>query len=100
MAKLQFDPITYQFYYRCRSEESAPATAAGFGWDPIRRRYFTEDPMVAMALASRGDNYVKHLLADALEATASHKRPGGAGRLRSYAPVTASTSIAASNSVH
>src|SRR3974377_449172 len=78
MAKLLFDPVTYQFYYRCHSEESAPATAAGFGWDPIRRRYYTEDPIVAMAWASRGDNYVKHLLADALEATASYKHPEGA----------------------
>jgi hypothetical protein len=100
MAKLQFDPITYQFYYRCRSEESAPATAAGFGWDPIRRRYFTEDPMVAMALASRGDNYVKHLLADALEGAASYKHPRTTNGSRRYAPGTASISIAASNSTH
>ena len=99
MAKLQFDPITYQFYYRSRSEESAPATAAGFGWDPIRRRFYTEDPIVAMALANRGDNYVKHLLADALETTAFHERPDGAGGSRRYAPGTASTSIV-SNSTH
>ena len=100
MAKLLFDPVTYQFYYRCHSEENAPGTAAGFGWDPIRRRYYTEDPMVAMALASRGDNYVKHLLADALEATASYKHPGGAAGSRRYTPRTADISIAASNSVH
>jgi hypothetical protein len=100
MAKLLFDPVTYQFYYRCHSEESAPATAAGFGWDPIRRRYYTEDPIVAMALASRGDNYVKHLLADALEATASYKHPEGAAGSRRYTPRTADISIAASNSVH
>jgi hypothetical protein len=99
MAKLQFDPITYQFYYRCRSEESAPATAAGFGWDPIRRRFCTEDPMVAMALANRGDNYVKHLLADALETTAFQERPDGAGGSRRYAPGTAGISIAPT-SVH
>lgn len=99
MAKLLFDPITYQFYYRCPSEESAPATAAGFGWDPIRRRFYTEDPMVAMALASRGDNYVKHLLADALETTAFHKPPEGAGGSRRYAPGTASISYL-SNSTH
>ena len=86
MAKLLFDPITYQFYYRCHSEESAPATAAGFGWDPIHRRYYTEDPMVAMALANRGNNYVKHLLADALEATASYKHPEGASGSPGYAP--------------
>ena len=100
MAKLLFDPITYQFYYRCRSEESAPATAAGFGWDPIRRRYYTEDPMVAMALASRGDNYVKHLLADALEATASYRHPEGAVGSRRYAPGTANISIAGSSLAH
>jgi len=100
MAKLLFDPITYQFYYRCRSEESTPATAAGFGWDPIRRRYYTEDPMVAMALASRGDNYVKHLLVDALEATASYRHPEGAVRSRGYAPGTANISIVGSSLAH
>ena len=100
MAKLLFDPITYQFYYRCRSEESTPATAAGFGWDPIRRRHYTEDPMVAIALASRGDNYVKHLLADVLEATASYGHPEGAGGSRRYAPGTANISIAASSVAH
>jgi hypothetical protein len=99
MAKLQFDPVTYQFYYRCRSEESAPATAAGFGWDPVRRRFYTEDPMVAMALASRGDDYVKHLLADALETTALHKCPEGVGGSRRYAFGTASIAIT-SNTVH
>ena len=99
MAKLQFDPVTYQFYYRCRSEESAPATAAGFDWDPVRRRLYTEDPMVAMALASHGDNYVKHLLADALETKALHKCPEGACGSRRNAPGTASISIT-SNSVH
>ena len=100
MARLLFDPVTYQFYYRCRSEESAPATAAGFGWDPIRGRYYTEDPMVAMALANRGNNYVKHLLADALEATASYKRPECVGGSHRYAPGTASVPIAAANSAH
>jgi hypothetical protein len=99
MTKLLFDPVTYQFYYRCRLEESAPATAAGFGWDPIRRRFYTEDPKVAMALASRGDNYVKHLLADALETTALHKRPEGAGGSRRYTPGTASISYSP-NSTH
>ena len=100
MVKLRFDPVTYQFYYRCRSEESAPATAAGFGWDPIRRRHFTEDPMVAIALASRGDNYVKRLLADALEATASYKHRERASGSRRYAPRTADISIAGSSVVH
>jgi hypothetical protein len=67
MAKLLFDPVTYQFYYRCRSEETAPPIAAGFGWDPIRRRYCTDDPSVAMSLAKYGDTYVKRLLADVVE---------------------------------
>src|SRR5271157_2914473 len=66
MSKLRFDPITYQFYIRSAAEDGAPARAAGFGWDPVRRRYYTEDPKVAVGLASSGDNYVKHLLADAL----------------------------------
>jgi hypothetical protein len=55
--------------------------------------------MVAMALASRGDNYVKHLLADALETAALHKHPEGASGSRRWASVTASTSIV-SNSTH
>lgn len=67
MPKLKFDPVTYQFYYRCLAEDGSHAKSAGFGWDPIRRRYCTEDPNVAASLASRGDNYVKHVLADALE---------------------------------
>ena len=68
MAKLRFDPITYHFYYQCRSEERGPAIAAGFGWDPVRRRYCTDDPIVAMSLARYGDTYVKQLLADVVEA--------------------------------
>ena len=48
MAKLRFDPVTYQFYYQCPPQEGAPAKAAGFGWDPIRRRYYTEDPTIAV----------------------------------------------------
>jgi hypothetical protein len=98
MTKLLFDPITYQFYYRCRSEESAPATAAGFGWDPIRRRYYTENPTVALSLASRGDSYVKLLLADVLEATRSHKLLGRAGR-QQWVPGANGTSIQ-SRTVH
>jgi hypothetical protein len=81
MVKLVFDPITCQFSCRCRSEESAPATTAGFGWDPIRRRFYTEYP-------------IKHLLADALETTAFHERPDGAGGSRRYAPGTAGISEA------
>jgi hypothetical protein len=99
MARLLFDPVTYQFYYRCRSEESAPAKAAGFGSDPIRRRFYTEDPEVAFALASRGDNYVKHLLADALENAASRKHPEVAVGSRRHVQGTVSISIT-SNSFH
>ena len=77
MAKLLFDPVTYQFYYCCRSEDRAPAIVAGFGWDPIRRRYSTDDPTVAMSLAEYGDTYVKRLLADVVETVAvpaNHKK--------------------------
>ena len=66
MSKLHFDPVTYQFYYRCPNADGAPARAAGFRWDPLRRRYYTLDPKVAAGLASRSDNYVKLLLADTL----------------------------------
>ena len=99
MAKLLFDPAAYQFYYRCRPEESAPAIAAGFGWDPIRRRYYTEDPMVAMVLGSRGDAYVKQLLADALEAAAPRKRHEAAGTQQRSAPAGMPISML-SNSIH
>jgi hypothetical protein len=99
MAKLRFDPLAYQFYYRCRPEDSAPAIAAGFGWDPIRRRYYTEDPMVAIVLAGRGDNYVKQLLADALEAAAPRKRPEAAGRRQKVAPAAMHISMR-SNRIH
>ena len=48
--------------------------------------------MVAMALASCGDDHVQLLLADAVEVTAPHKYPGRASGSRSI-PI-------ASNSVH
>jgi hypothetical protein len=99
MPKLLFDPVAYQFYYRCRPEDSTPAIAAGFGWDPIRRRYYTEDPMVAIVLASRGDDYVKQLLADALETAVPRKRPEAAGRRQKSAPAVVPISML-SNSVH
>lgn len=99
MAKLLFDPVAYQFYYRCRPEDSAPAIAAGFGWDLIRRRYYTEDPMAAMVLGSRGDGYVKQLLADALEAAAPHKRHRALGRRENSAPAAMPISML-SNSIH
>jgi hypothetical protein len=99
MARLLFDPVTYQFYYRCRPEDGAPAIAAGFGWDPIRRRYYTEDPMVAMVMGSRGDGYVKQLLADALEAAVPLKRHGAAGRRHKLAPAAMPISML-SNSIH
>ena len=99
MAKLLFDPVAYQFYYRCRPEDSAPAIAAGFGWDPIRRRYYTEDPMVAMVLGSRGDAYVKHLLADALEAAVPRKRHQAAKTRQRLAAAAMPISML-SNSIH
>jgi hypothetical protein len=99
MAKLLFDPVAYQFFYRCRPEDSAPAIGAGFRWDPIRRRYYTEDPMVAMVLGSRGDGYVKQLLADALEAAAPRKRHGALGRRQYSAPAPMPISML-SNSIH
>ena len=77
MSKLRFDPVAYQFYYRCRAEECEEARAAGFGWDPVRRRYYTEDPGVAMCLAGRGDSYVRHLLADAIGLAALGRCPRG-----------------------
>ena len=73
MAKLRFDPVTYQFYYQCPPQEGAPAKAAGFGWDPIRRRYYTEDPTIAVNLEVSADSYAKLLLADVLSAAPSHK---------------------------
>lgn len=73
MPKLLFDPVTYQFYYRCHPDAGGPARVAGFSWDPVRRRYYTLDPKVAAGLASRGDDYVRLLLADALETDVLHE---------------------------
>ena len=74
MSTLRFDPITYQFYYRCRAEESNQARAAGFRWDPIRRRYYTEDPGVAVCLARCGDRYVRQLLAETIGSASQYRR--------------------------
>ena len=71
MPKLRFDPVTYQFYYRCASHDGAAPKTAGFGSDPIRRRYFTEDPNVAASLESHGDFYASLLLTDVLAAVTS-----------------------------
>ena len=73
MAKLRFHPVSYQFYYQCPPQEGAPAKAAGFGWDPIRRRYYTEDPSIAVNFEACADSYAKLLLADVLSAAPSHK---------------------------
>jgi len=73
MTKLKFDPVTYQFYYRCLPEEGARAKAAGFRWDPIRRRYYTEDPSIAVNFEACADSYAKLLLADVLSAAPSHR---------------------------
>jgi hypothetical protein len=77
MSKLRFDPVTYQFYYRCGAQESEEARAAGFGWDPLRRRYYTEDPGVAICLARRGDAYVRQLLAEAVGSVSCRGRARG-----------------------
>ena len=88
MPRLRFDPVTYQFYYRCRPGEVARAKAAGFEWDPIRGRYYTEDPHVAVGLAGNGDNYVLDLLADVLG-----EEPACAGTPERLAHAHGSTSI-------
>jgi len=66
MSRLRFDPRTYQFYVKLDQEQSSRAKAAGFRWDPLRRRYYTADPSVAKCVADCGDGYVKRLLADIL----------------------------------
>lgn len=73
MTKLRFDPVTYQFYYRCPPEDGARAKAAGFRLDPVRRRYYTEDPSIAVNLEACADSYAKLLLADVLGAAPSHQ---------------------------
>ena len=73
MTKLRFDPVTYQIYYQCPPQEGAPARAAGFGWDPNRRRYYTEDPSIAVNFEACADSYAKLLLADVLSAAPSQK---------------------------
>ena len=68
MSKLRFDPTTYQFYFRSTPSDSRAKTT-GFRWDPLRRRYYTDNPSVAISMADCGDRYVKHLLADILGVT-------------------------------
>jgi hypothetical protein len=92
MPKLRFDPITYQFDYRCRPEERASAHTAGFDWDPIRGRYYTGDPHVAAALAGSGDDYVMGLLADVLGAEFACGRPAAAELSPQWAAGTAKIS--------
>jgi hypothetical protein len=94
MPKLRFDPLTYQFYYRGRPEERAKAHTAGFDWDPIRRRYYTEDPHVAVALANSGDDYVLELLTDVLGDAAVRGLPAEAYSSPQWAAAIASGSIA------
>jgi hypothetical protein len=74
MSTLRFDPITYQFYYRCRAEEGEQASAAGFRWDPIRRRYCTEDPGVCGMSPRGGDSYVRQLLAEVIGSASQSRR--------------------------
>lgn len=99
MSKLRFDPVTYQFYYRCPPEDGDPAKAAGFSWDALRRRYYTAEPKIAAALASRGDNYVKLLLADALEAGVPHEHTKADSISTRWTPLARSIA-ASSNSIH
>ena len=99
MSRLLFDPVAYQFYYRCRSDEIADARAAGFAWDPVRRRHYTENPIVAAALASRGDSYVRGLLADAFEA-ASNQELEASGQPSCRTSRTASISLPLNHFAH
>jgi hypothetical protein len=55
--------------------------------------------MVALVLAGRGDNCVKQLLADALEAVAPRKRREAAGGRQKAAAVAVHISMP-SNSIH
>jgi hypothetical protein len=99
MPRLRFDPFTYQFYYRCRPDEVARAKTAGFAWDRIRGRYYTEDPHVAVGLAGDADNYVWDLLADVLGEEPAWARQACAGTPASSAQASASTS-SWSNAIH
>lgn len=67
MPKLLFDPARYQFYLTRGLEDHAAAKSAGFIWDVLRNRFFTEDPKVAARLMQWADGYAKSLLADACE---------------------------------
>lgn len=97
MAKLLFDPMTYQFYFPSGSEDRA-AKAAGFGWDPFRLRYYTEDPKVAVRLRRFGSSYVKCLLAEALDTTPLDKHTASrASSRRTSRPIRVSL---ASISIH
>ena len=86
MPKLRFDPVSYQFYYRCPPQEGAPAEAAGFRWDPIRRRHFTEDPSIAVNFQACADSYAKLLLADVLSAAPSHKHQERSSEASAWMP--------------
>jgi len=99
MTKLRFDPVNYQFYYRCSLEDGGLAKAAGFRWDALRRRYYTIEPRVAAVLANRGDDYVKLLLADALEATVQCKPAATDTGSRCW-PIAPRITAISSNSVH
>jgi hypothetical protein len=93
MPKLRFDPVTYQFYYRCAPQDGAPAKAAGFGWDPVRRRYYTEEPNVAASLESHGDFYARLLLADVLGAVPSPQHLQRARASSEQVPQTKGTTV-------
>jgi hypothetical protein len=96
MPKLRFDPVTYQFYYKCPPQDGGPAKAAGFGWDPARRRYYTEDPNIALGLESCSDSYVKLLLADVFGAVAPPRSPEHARGASKWLPRTNVAGISSS----
>ena len=99
MSKLRFDPVNYQFYYRCPFKDGGPIKAAGFKWDALRRRYYTVEPQVAAALASRGDDYVKLLLADVLGTGILHEHTETAAGSRNWIP-SIHCMAPSSNSIH
>jgi hypothetical protein len=96
MPKLRFDPVTYQFYFRCAPQDGAPAKVAGFGWDSVRRRYYTEDPKVAASFESHGDFYARLLLADVLGAVTSPQHLQHARGSSERMPQTKATTVSSS----
>jgi hypothetical protein len=74
MGRLHFDPRNYQFYLSHGSKHRAEAKAAGFDWDALRNRYFTEDPRIAVGLVEWAGEYVRALLSDVLGELPEHRQ--------------------------